>query len=85
MSTFDCTRKLPQQGLALVFKFSKTFIFRKTSLYLYLKREEQICNPVEDKTFWKVVFSPTFVEKGKKSFKPFSRKYTFVLKGEKTL
>ena len=38
MSTFDCTRKLPQQEHALVFLILKDFYFRKTSLYPYLKR-----------------------------------------------
>ena len=35
MSTFDCTRKLPQHEYALVLFYFLTFIYLKTSLYLY--------------------------------------------------
>ena len=40
MSTFDCTRKLPQQEHALVLNFQRLLFLGKTSLNLYLKEEE---------------------------------------------
>ena len=40
MSTFDCTRKLPQQEHALVLNFQGLLFLGKTSLNLYLKGEE---------------------------------------------
>ena len=76
VSTFDCTRKLPQLEHALVL-FCKTFLYGK-HLYIFIEKGKKNFITFHKPCIFRTKHLSNFVEKGKKVFRTFSHTYVFV-------